>query len=207
MIMTKKKKAELARKRAEEQKAREIQARINIKRTLGNMKKQLAKLDDFKKDYIAKAREASLVGNKQTYALAKNGLKLCLSKQKFLDCMIANFEISLQISDMNKIIGEFVNGMNEITEQMKSVTTTFDMSKAQEAYETALANNESQYEALEAFLATAADSLDSFSGAENNVTDDEIDKLISMQAVDSEETLDREIEDKITAIRDKMITD
>ena len=202
--MTKKKKAELARKRAEEQRSKEIQARINIKRTLGNMKKQLAKLDDFKNDYITKARESALVGNKQTYALAKSGLKLCLSKQRFLDCMIANFEISLQISDMNKVIGEFVSGMNDISEQMKSVTTSFDMTQAQQAYETALAQNENQYEALDAFLSTAAESLESFSGTENNVSDDEIDKLISIQAVGAEQTLDKEIEDKILAIRDKM---
>ena len=171
------------------------------------MRKQASKLETFKSEYIEKARAAAISGNTQTYALAKNGLKLCISKQRFLDGMIGNFEISLQINDMNKIIGEFITGMNEISAQMKTVTTQFDMSKALEAYETALDNNESQYEALDAFLSTATDSLENFGGVENDISDEEIDKLISIKAADSEDKLDNEIEEKLSTIKSKIITE
>ena len=78
----------------EAQREKEMQARISVKRTLASMKKQSTKLEAFKKEYIEKAREASLIGNQQTFRLSKAGLKLCLSKQKFLDSMIANFELA-----------------------------------------------------------------------------------------------------------------
>ena len=188
----------------EAQREKEMQARISVKRTLSSMKKQSAKLEAFKKEYIEKAREASLIGNQQTFQLSKAGLKLCLQKQKFLDSMIANFELSLQISDMNKVIGEFVDGMAIVSDQMKSVTSTLDMTKAQMAYETAHANNAGQYEALDAFLSTAAESVDSIDGITDDISDDEIDKLITNQVLDSECDLDKEIEARIQDVREKL---
>lgn len=185
-------------------KEKEMQAKIRIRRTLNNMKGQSAKLEGFKKDYIEKARKAALINNKQNYSFAKQGLKLCLSKQRFLDSMVSNFEIALQMNEMNKVINQFVAGMNEIAEDLKGVTSTLDIAKAQAAYDKALANNEGQYEALEAFLTEAESSIESFNGNNADVSDDELDKLINNQAVDSETEMDDEIDSKISAIRQKM---
>ncbi len=188
----------------EAQKEKEMVARMNVKRTLGMMKKSTAKLDTFKKEYIEKARLASAAGNKQTYRLAKSGLKLCLSKQRFLETMIANFEISLEIADMNQVIGDFVKGMNTISEQMKTVTSTVDMTKAQAAYEKALANNAGQYEALDAFLNTAADSIETMDGIEGTVSDSELDSLIQNKTIEEESAYDNEIESKLSEIQSRI---
>ena len=187
----------------EYQREKEMQVRISAKRTLASMRKQSEKLEALKKEYIEKAKQASLVGNQQTFKLAKAGLKLCLQKQKFLDSMISNFELSLQISDMNKVIGEFVDGMAVISEQMAPITSMLDMSKAQMAYEKAIANNANQYEALNEFLSTAAESVDSIVDI-SDVSDDEIDMLITNQVLDSECDLDREIEAKLQDVRQKL---
>lgn len=183
---------------------REFQARINVRKTLSAMKKQSQKLEQFKKDYIDKARKASLAGNNQTYQLAKSGLKLCLTKQRFLDTMVANFEISMQFNEMNKVIGDFIQGINTLSEQMAGTTSIVDMSKAQAAYDKAIADNASQFEALDVFLNTAADSIGALDDAGSDIGDDEIDKLISHQVLDSEDDLDKEIDGKINAIREKM---
>lgn len=199
-----KRKALKMQKAEEELKEREIQAKINIRRTLNMMKKQSFKLDSFKKNYIEKARMASSVGNKQTYQLAKSGLKLCLTKQKFLDTMVTNFEISIQINDMNEVIGEFVKGMNTLSDQMKNITSTVDMTKSQAAYDKAIANNAGQYEALDAFLSTAVDSIESIDDMGSDISDDEIDKLIENQVLDAEDRMDKEIDEKISDIKTKM---
>ena len=204
MNSIKKRKELKMQKQLEMQKERELQARINIKRTLGMMKRQESKLDSFKKDYIEKAKNAALVGNNQTYQLAKTGLKLCITKQRFLDTMISNFEIAMQVNDMNKVIGEFMKSINVISDQMKSITTSLDMTKAQAAYDNALANNAGQYEALDAFLNNAVDSIENMDDVSGFVSDEEIDKLISTSAVDSESSLDQEIDARIQQIKDKM---
>ena len=200
------KKRKAAKLQAEEdaRREKEIQAKIRIRKTLNSMKSQSVKLETFKKDYIDKARKAALINNKPNYNLAKQGLKLCLSKQRFLDSMIGNFEIALQMNEMNKVINQFVTGMNTISDDMKGITSSIDISKAQEAYEKALANNEGQYEALDAFLQEAEASIESFAGNESDVSEDEIDKLINTQAVDSETDIDDEIDQKINDIRQQM---
>ena len=118
--------------------------------------------------------------------------------------MIANFEIALQMNEMNKVINEFVSGMNLISEEMKGITSSIDITKAQAAYDKALANNESQYEALDAFLKEAEGSIEAFNGNDADVSEDELDKLINNEAVDSESDMDDEIDQKINAIRQKM---
>ena len=201
----KQEKIEKRRKEEEEKlKEKEISTKIRIRRTLNDMKLQSSKLDGFKKDYIEKARQAALINNKQTYNLAKQGLKLCLSKQRFLDSMVANFEIALQMNEMNKVINGFVSGMNLIADEMKGVTSTIDIAKAQDAYEKALASNQGQYEALDAFLREAEGSIESFAGNENDVSEDELDMLINNEACDSEDSLDKEIDEKIANVRQKM---
>ena len=200
----KQEKIEKRRKEEEKLKEKEISTKIRIRRTLNDMKLQSSKLDGFKKDYIEKARQAALINNKQTYNLAKQGLKLCLSKQRFLDSMVANFEIALQMNEMNKVINGFVSGMNLIADEMKGVTSTIDIAKAQAAYEKALASNQGQYEALDAFLREAEGSIESFAGNENDVSEDELDMLINNEACDSEDSLDKEIDEKIANVRQKM---
>lgn len=195
----------IKQQRLEEQKReRELKGRINVKRTLSMIKKQSAKLETFKKEYINKARNAIQVGNKQTYQLAKSGLKICITKQGFLDTMIANFEISMQISDMNKVISEFVNGMNILSDQIQMITPNVDMTKAQIAYEKAIANNAGQYEALDVFLSTAVDSIELIDDAGSAITDEEINNLISNQVLDLEDKLDKEIDEKISTIKTQM---
>ena len=103
---------------------KEIDEEISgINREIEELQKKISNLE--------KARQAALINNKQTYNLAKQGLKLCLSKQRFLDSMVANFEIALQMNEMNKVINGFVSGMNLIADEMKGVTSTIDIAKAQ----------------------------------------------------------------------------
>lgn len=191
-------------KRREAQRQKEIQTRLHIKQALNKMKNQSNKFESFKQTYIENAKKAALTGNQETYKLAKTGLKICLSKQKCLDQMIANFELSLQVADMNKLVTEFFSGLNLLSEQMQNVTCGVDMTKAQAAYEKALANNESQYDALDAFLTTTGESIEALNGSDSSVSDDEIDKLINIQAADQVDSLDCEIDNKISQLRERI---
>ena len=205
--LKKKKQAKLDALRAREEERKreeELQAKIKVRQTLSRMKIQSTKMETMKNNWIEQARKASLINNEKTYKLAKQSLRMCLSKQRFLESMICNFEIALQMNEMNKVVNEFISGMNTISNQMKEITSSIDITKAQAAYDKALANNEGQYEALQAFLDEAENSIESFAGNENDVAEDEIDRLINTRAVDSESEMDDEIEKKLGEIRSKM---
>jgi hypothetical protein len=199
------KQREARRQREEnEKRQKEIRARMSIDKNLHSMQSQSAKLGEMKKDYINKARNATLTGNAQTLQLARSGLKLCLSKQKFLDSMITNMQIALQTADMNKIVGEFIKSVALVSDEIGSLDAEMDMSKASEAYEQALSKHESQMAALDTFLSTASESVNSISDINSNVTDKEIDDLIDVKAADAESSVDSEIDEKIAAMDKKI---
>ena len=90
--------------------------------------------------------------------------------------------------------------MNIIAEDMKGVTSSIDIAKAQAAYEKALANNEGQYEALDAFLKEAEVSIESFAGNESDISDEQIEGLINNQAVEVETEIDKQIDKKLNEL-------
>lgn len=190
----------------EEQRRKEQQSRMNIKRTLLTLKSQTKKMEQFKSTCISRARQALRSGNQDSYRAAKAGLKICLTKQRMLDSMLINFEIKLEINDMNKVIEQFVIGINDITNQMKEVSDNLDLTKAQESFDQAMMKNTTNYEALENYLVQAVDSFESMDLSNASISDDEIDHLISNQAMDLESSLDKEIETKIEQVRDKLIS-
>jgi hypothetical protein len=181
-----------------------MKAKIEIKRTLNQMRNHLNKLEPFKKNYILKARQAALINNSQAYNLAKTGLKTLIAKQRFLETMVMNFELAVETNEMNKIIGSFIQGINLISMQLHQITSPGDMMNAQEAYDKAIANNVSQFEALQVFLETASASIESMELISDNISDDEIDTLIQNQAADAEDRLSDEIEQKLQDIRNKI---
>ncbi len=197
---------QLAREEAmmEEKRIKEQQARMNIKRTLINLRNQLKKLDHFKATCISRARQSLRSGNEESYKTAKVGLKICLAKQKMLESMLINFEINTELNDMNQVIQQFVGGINDITEQMKEVSTNLDLSKAQKAFDEAMIKNQTNYEALENYLVQAVDSFESVDLSSAQVSDDEIDNLITIQTIDADNSIDREIENKIEEVRQKL---
>ncbi|MFH5881299.1 hypothetical protein [Liberiplasma polymorphum] len=200
LLMTKKKKTRLE----EARKQKELQAKITVKRTLNQMRNQLNKLIPYKKSYIAKAKEAVLVNNQQAYALSKSGLKALVAKQRFLESMIMNFELAVETNEMNKIIESFVQGINIISSQLQEVTSSVEMTKAQQAYDQAIANNASQYEALQSFLESTSTSFESMEIIGDNISDEEIDRLINNDAADYEANIDKAIDEKLSSIREKM---
>jgi len=199
------KRRKLAKEKAERlAKQREMEAKIKVRRYLSNMKSQVSKIDGIKKNYIDKARKALLSGNNQSYQLAVGGLKSCLSRQRFLEGMLMNFEITMEMNDMNKLIGEFLEGMNIISKEMSNITTNVDFIKMQTDFENAMSGNIGQYEALESFISSAAANFESINFVGEDVTDDEIKNLISNKAIDSESSLDADIDKKLEEVREKI---
>jgi hypothetical protein len=189
---------------ANEIRLKEIKAKMTINRTLDDLRTQSKKLNQFKAGYIEKAREALRVNHKESYQMAKTGLKLSLNKQRFLDSMIVNFEIAMQVNDMNEVIGSFVHGIDLISNQMKKITSSIDLLKAQESFEKAMINNVNQYDALNVFITSAAESMKTLEYSGQSISDSEIDQLITSQTIDLESDLDKEIEKKIVQVKEKL---
>lgn len=196
-------KAELALIENEQKRQKALEDKMNAKRKLASIKKQLLKFDEYKKGYIEKAKNAALMGNSQMYASAKNGLKICLSRQRHIEAMIDSLETAFQANSMNELVGEFINGINIMSGMLQPEVSVSDMARTQVAYQDAMEKSATQSEALESFITMSSETLDP-AVTTDNVTDEEIDKLIAAEAESSEPELDKDINEKIQSIQKKL---
>ena len=211
IFTSKKKKLEIenakiaAQKQAEVESKRlkQLENKMNAKRNLAMFKKQLAKFDEYKSANIEKAKKAALIGNSQMYNAAKTSLKVCLSRQRHIESMIDTLETALQMNNMNALIGDFVKGINLMASQMQPEVSVAEMAKTQAAYQDALEKSAEQSEALESFISESTEVFDP-TVSTDNVTDEEIDKLIATEAANSVAPLDSDIDEKIASIQKKL---
>lgn len=193
----KKRKERLEREKRE----RDTKAKLEIKKTLSKMKRQSTKLEKSKNEYLVKAREAKRNNNNLEYNVLKTGLKAIIKRKQSIDVMIAQFESSFMISEVNDVVGDFVSNTKVLADLMKEISSTTDITEAQLAYESAVGENLGQFEALNMFLETASDNLETMSDFGDDITDDEIDKLINSELMDEEDSIDKEIEEKLEKVR------
>lgn len=191
ILITKKQKAaykaeqdRLAEEAEEKRQQAAFQAKASAKLTLSKMTKQIARLDGFKDKYIAMAIKSKKLGDDVNYQNARSGLKLCLGKQRVLSSMVSSFEIAMDTNDMNETIGSFIQGINDLSSQMSMITSTLDFTKAQQAFQQAMAKNATQYAALDAFVSTTSDSISTLEVGDCGVSDKEIDSMIDHKAAD-----------------------
>jgi hypothetical protein len=208
--MTKKKRmmlAEKARLADEAAKQKEFEDRIRAKSTLNKMHKEIDSLSTYKVKYLEKARQALTVGNKEAYSMARSSLKLCLSKQRVLETMITNFEAAIDATEMNQIVSSFVDGINVLSGQLQNVTSSYDFTKAESAFNEAMLKNATQYEALNAFMESATEGIGTLDATDNSISDKDVDAMISNAAADKASTLVSDsIQTKIGDL-DKMLKD
>ena len=187
-----------------EEKDKAIEAKIAVKRALNSMKAQSTKYEKLKVEYIEKARKAALENNAESCKLAKHGLKICLSQQRVIDTMIANVEIALQMNETNSLIAEFVKSVNTISTELNCITPSVDITNAQAELQKSISQNEKQMMTLDNFFENASSGYETYGQNISNVSDEEIDSLITNQVIDSESELDTEIDEKINSIRSQI---
>ena len=187
-----------------EEKDKAIEAKIAVKRALNSMKAQSAKYEKLKIEYIEKARKATLENNAESYKLAKHGLKICLSQQRVIDTMIANVEIALQMNETNSLIAEFVKSVNTISTELNCITPSVDITNAQAVLQKSISQNEKQMMTLDNFFESSNSGYEQYGENISNVSDEEIDTLITNQVIDLESELDTEIDEKINSIRSQI---
>jgi len=182
---------------------KEIEKRMLARKTVSQMNRHIAKLDEQKKVYIDAAKRAVRQGLKAQYDLAVSGLKMTISQQKKAHEMLLNFEITSQMRDMSQMTTEFLRGMGSLSKEMFKLTNEKEFAKVQKEFERAMASSEQQTLHMEMFLDQNKSTFASASGNPENVSDAELEKLISEQVIGDEigsDSIDKELD----AIRNKL---
>ena len=205
LFKTKKQKALEAERAAEAQREREFQDRLAAKAALKKMSKAIDALDTYKTKYINCARKELALGNMSAYQMAKSSLKLCLTKQRFLESMVMTYEVALDTADMNRIVSSFVTGIDALSKQINRVTPMLDFQKAEAAFNNAMNKGAEQLEALNSFMDVASQSVENMDTSSDSISDKDVDLLINSAAADAEgEKISQDIDSKIASLDAKL---
>lgn len=181
---------------------KEIEKRMLVKQTLNAMNKQIQKLEEQKKIYIAAGKEAKQKGLTAQYNLALSGLRMTLAQQKRVCEMKLNFEITSQMKDMSAMTSEFLKCMGSLSKDMMKLTKEKDFKKVQKQFTEAMMRVEVQTEQMEDFMdETESAFATSYSGnAEENK---ELEGLMNNEAVGDNMT-EAMIEKELEELKKKM---
>ncbi|MCD8040573.1 MAG: hypothetical protein LUF82_03550 [Clostridia bacterium] len=181
---------------------KEFEKKRLIKKTVYDMNKQIAALEDQKKVFVQKATEAKKNGLEAQYNLAITGYKMTLTQQRRAQEMLLNFEITSQMKDMTLMTKQFLGGMSVLSKEMAKLADEKEFVQVQKQFEVAMGKAEMQAEQMEMFMESSQDSFSAAAGS--GVKDGEIKEMIEQQAGMSDEFSDEAIDKEIEELKKKI---
>lgn len=181
---------------------KEVEKRMLIKRTIGEMDKQIQKLEKQKTAYVEAGKQAKQRGLTAQYNLALSGLRMTITQQRRVYEMKLNFEITSQMKDMTKMTADFLAGMGSLSKDMMKLTKESDFLKVQKQFTEAMMGVEVQAEQMEEFM----DETQSAFSASNPATEEEnkeLEGLFNNEAA-SDNITESMIEKELDELKKKM---
>lgn len=188
----------LIKSKAEKEQERKMQ----VRRSMKELEKRIAKLREQETIYIKTAQEAMREDLPEQVKLAKEALKMTISERKRTYQMLLNARIMAQMKDMSAMTNEFLQAMHVISRDIAR-TTTADMSKISTELKLAMQKVSAQTENFTEMMADAQDDMVDISADSSMVSDDEIDKLIYGNA-EAGETSDESIDSELEKLRKQL---
>ena len=159
---------------------KEFEKKMAIKKTINEMNKQIAKLEESEKNFIEIAKKAKEQGIESQLNIAINSLKMTMAHKKRVQEMLLNFQIMTQTKDMLLTTSEFLKGMGELSNDMSKLCDDKEFKKVADSFQKAMYNTEQQTERMDMFLEESKDSFANLSTIENKntVKDEDINALL-----------------------------
>ena len=185
---------------------RRIERSLAIRKTLGLFAAQIGKLKKQEEGYIASAKESARTGASAQLALAKKALKATMLQRRRLDRQMLTLKIAAQMKDQAEMHGEFASALRAVSKTIGELFTSVDISATQKDFELAMAKAQSMEDRVDLFLETSNECLFNEAGepGEELVTDEEIDRLIDLEAAEGEGAVDSEIGLRLQEVRDEL---
>lgn len=182
---------------------KEIEKKMLIRKTINAMNKQIDLLEEQKKVFIEKAKEAKKKGLDSQYNLALTGYKMTLAQQKRAQEMLLNFEITSQMKDMSMMTSQFLGGMSVLSKEMAKLTDSKEFLKVQAEFEKAMAGVETQTEQMDVFMDMSQSSFSSQASADKSITDEQFAAIVNEETSQDEMGSD-DIDKELAEIRKKI---
>ncbi len=184
---------------------KEFDKKMAIKKTINEMNKQIAKLEDSERNFLDIAKKAKEENLPNQLALAINALKSTIAQKKRVQEMLLNFQIMTQTKDMLFTTSEFLKGMGSLSHDMAKLCNDKEFNKVSVQFEQAMNATEAQTERIDEFLDNSKDSFATLSRLEDGgkIKDEDIYAILDSQ-VNAEGSSSSEIDSLSEELKKKI---
>ena len=186
-----------------------IEWEISVRKGLARIKRQVKSLEKNERGYIDKAKRAKGMGAEDQFQFLKQTLKKTAVQRRMLERQLLNLETAAQIRDQVEANAAFAEGMGAVSKSIDQIFGSVNLTKTQARFEKAMAKAESMEERISIFMDMSAESMLGYEGeGDELVTDDEIDRMLSVEAASEEASAqNQEIAEGLDAVREELKKD
>ncbi len=184
---------------------RQIERDIEIRKGIAKIKRQIAELGKYEKQWLTKAQRARQMGSNQELAFLKKTLKNTIGQRRLLERQMLMMESAYQMKNQMETYQQFASSMGALSKSIAEVFENTDLASTQQEFESAISKAESMEQMMEIFISMSSSSMSEASIGEDAIDDNEIDTLLDAAIGQQEgEGLDPEIEAGLKQIEEEL---
>jgi len=163
---------------------RRIERDIKIRQGIRRIEKAIREQGRFQDEFIKNAQNARKIGDTSQYNFIRNSLKKTATIRKMLERQLLSVKNALLIKKQAEASADFAGAMGLMATEIGRLFGETDLIKTQGDWEKAMAQSQSMEERMNLFLDGIEDvaSQDVEMSASEDLSDDEIDRLIDAEA-------------------------
>jgi hypothetical protein len=175
---------------------RKLERDMEIRKGINACKRSIRELQRHEKDYIKKARRAKSLGAEDQLRFLKKTIRQTAAQRRGLERQLLAIETAAQRKNQMEMQGQFAKSLASISTSIAEVFQDVNWAEVQHNFEKAMLQAETFEQQAELFLEASQETMFTEKAFdEEEISDDEIDKLIEDQVSREEaKALDAEIE-------------
>jgi len=189
---------------------RRIEREMKVRQGLRAIERAIRQQDTFAEDFIRNARHARRIGDQPQYEFIRSALKKTATVKRMLQRQLLVMQNAMVVHQQAESARQFAQSMDAMAAAIGQVLGQTDLTRTQSQWEKALAQAQTLEGRMDLFLDSVQSAPQSAAAPPDQVSDQEIDRMIQADLLAQEKTelgkldeLDQEIARELGAARQK----
>ena len=180
----------------------DVDPREQVEKTVENLEAFVRRAEGKRRDLLSKAKTAKARGDKMSYNMAVNALRMIMQQQKQAEQMSLTMGIVMDTRDVQGMLGEFFSSMKSLCAVMGEVPNFKEMQKAAKEFNNNMNKMSEQTMMMDDFMTAMSESMGNMD-FEGISTNDEIGQMIERELANELDAEEIEIEKQLEAAKNK----
>ncbi len=180
-----------------------VDPREQVEKTVENLEAFVRKAETKRRELLSKAKTAEARGDKMSFNMAVNALRMVMQQQKQAEQMSLTMGIVMDTRDVQGMLGEFFTSMKTLCMQLGEVPDFKEMQKAASEFNRNMNKMNEQTMMMDEFMTAMSESMGNmdFEGVSTN---DEIGKMIERELANELDAEEIAINEQLEAAKNRL---